>query len=136
MGYFCSAVVKADGKGPSVWDWASRYPGFISDNTTTGERAFVKSDLSPELLPRFNQSQIDMIKGTADFFAIDGYRNSFISAPDNGIEACRTNQSDPGWPACNNAYDCKFHQSDGSESADPCRFVWHHTVGDRAVCRS
>jgi hypothetical protein len=31
----------------------------------------IKNDLSPEILPRFNQSQIDYIRGTADFFAID-----------------------------------------------------------------
>lgn len=30
-------AVKADGKGPSIWDWASRFPGFIADNTTSGE---------------------------------------------------------------------------------------------------
>ena len=30
-------AVKADGKGPSIWDWASRFPGFIADNTTAGE---------------------------------------------------------------------------------------------------
>lgn len=30
-------AVKADGKGPSIWDWASRFPGFIADNTTSGK---------------------------------------------------------------------------------------------------
>ena len=41
FGFSSSAVqwegaVKADGKGPSVWDWASRYAGFIGDNSTAG----------------------------------------------------------------------------------------------------
>jgi beta-glucosidase len=31
-------AIKADGKGPSIWDWASRFPGFIADNTTSGRR--------------------------------------------------------------------------------------------------
>ncbi|RSH88885.1 hypothetical protein EHS25_002547 [Saitozyma podzolica] len=61
----------------------------------------IKNDLSPEILPRFNQSQIDYIRGTADFFAIDGYRDGYVTAPPNGIDACRTNISDPNWPVCN-----------------------------------
>lgn len=31
----------------------------------------IKNDLPPEILPRFTQDEIDMIKCSADFFAID-----------------------------------------------------------------
>ncbi|KAG9313321.1 glycoside hydrolase family 1 protein [Chiua virens] len=32
--YQVEGAVKMDGKGPSTWDWASRQPDFVQDNTT------------------------------------------------------------------------------------------------------
>ncbi|ORY32853.1 glycoside hydrolase superfamily [Naematelia encephala] len=61
----------------------------------------IKHDLPPEILPRFNQSQKDLIKGSADFFAIDGYRDGYVQVVDGGVEACVANISNPLWPVCN-----------------------------------
>ncbi|WVW84118.1 hypothetical protein I302_106147 [Kwoniella bestiolae CBS 10118] len=61
----------------------------------------IKDDLPPEILPRFSDEQKALIKGTADFFAIDGYRVGYVTAPPAGFEACIANISDPLWPACN-----------------------------------
>nr|XP_019003140.1 uncharacterized protein I203_04177 [Kwoniella mangroviensis CBS 8507]OCF66601.1 hypothetical protein I203_04177 [Kwoniella mangroviensis CBS 8507] len=61
----------------------------------------IKDDLPPEILPRFTDEQKALIKGTADFFAIDGYRVGYVTAPPAGFEACIANISDPLWPACN-----------------------------------
>ena len=67
----------------------------------------IKADLDETILPRFNDSQKEMIKGTADFFAIDGYRDGFVTSPPGGIETCLANISDPNWPACNQVNFCK-----------------------------
>ncbi|WWD17113.1 hypothetical protein CI109_101550 [Kwoniella shandongensis] len=61
----------------------------------------LKNDLPPEILPRFSDEQKELIKGTADFFAIDGYRVGYVTAPPNGFDACIANISDPLWPVCN-----------------------------------
>ena len=41
--------------------------------------------------------------GSADFYAIDSYRSSYVRAPEGGIDACVNNPSDPNWPQCNEA---------------------------------
>ncbi|THU85114.1 glycoside hydrolase [Dendrothele bispora CBS 962.96] len=77
--------------------------GIFSDPVyTTGDwPQIMKDTLSPEILPRFTEEEKADILGTADFFAIDCYRQQYISAPDNGLEACLSNTSDPNWPRCN-----------------------------------
>lgn len=44
--YQVEGATKSEGKGPTTWDWASRQPDFVADNTT-GMR------------PRFWYSSID-----------------------------------------------------------------------------
>ena len=39
--------------------------------------------------------------GSADFFAIDAYRSSWISEPTEGLASCIANSNDVNYPACN-----------------------------------
>lgn len=57
-------------------------------------------DTLGDLLPKFTQAQKNMLKGSCDFYAIDGYTTYYASAPPNGIEACTSNRSDPNFPDC------------------------------------
>ncbi|THU93327.1 glycoside hydrolase [Dendrothele bispora CBS 962.96] len=70
---------------------------------TTGDwPTILKDTLPPEYLPRFTEEEKREILGSADFFAIDAYRSQYISAPDEGLDACLSNgPSDPEWPQCN-----------------------------------
>ncbi|KAL8287575.1 hypothetical protein RQP46_003433 [Phenoliferia psychrophenolica] len=59
------------------------------------------------MLPALSEEDKSYIKGSADFFALDGYRTDISRAALNGIEVCAKNQSDPNWPVCeegSNAY--------------------------------
>jgi beta-glucosidase/6-phospho-beta-glucosidase/beta-galactosidase len=61
----------------------------------------LKSTLEPfDLLPKFTQAQKDKLKGSCDFYAIDGYNSYYAAAPPNGIEACISNQTDTNFPDC------------------------------------
>jgi beta-glucosidase/6-phospho-beta-glucosidase/beta-galactosidase len=67
-------------------------------------------DTLGEVLPTLTQQEKDMIKGSCDFFAIDGYTAYYaFGIPD--LEACVSNSSYPGYPECA-----------GSASTDPDGF--------------
>ena len=71
--------------------------------------AELKSNLG-DILPVFTAAEKAMIKGSCDFFAIDGYTSFYASAlPD--IASCLSNISHPNFPECA-----------GSESAAPDGF--------------
>jgi len=59
----------------------------------------LKSTLGP-LLPTLTQDQKDMIKGSCDFYAIDGYTSYYASGQPGGVQACASNASDPSFPEC------------------------------------
>ncbi|EIW84621.1 glycoside hydrolase family 1 protein [Coniophora puteana RWD-64-598 SS2] len=61
----------------------------------------VKETLPESWLPRFTEAEMQLINGSADFFAIDAYASQYIAAPPEGITACQANMSDPAYPACN-----------------------------------
>ncbi|KAE8446525.1 hypothetical protein EG329_011857 [Mollisiaceae sp. DMI_Dod_QoI] len=52
------------------------------------------------LLPNLTQAEKDMIKGSCDFFAIDGYTGYYGSGIKGGSAACAANASSPGFPDC------------------------------------
>lgn len=70
-----------------------------------------------DILPTFTEEEKALIRGSADFYAIDGYTavsilapratsnvtdslQYYVAAPPNGIEACAANSSDPNYPTC------------------------------------
>lgn len=44
--------------------------------------------------------QLAYINGTMDFWAFDPYSAQFVYAPEEGVNACAANASDPNWPWC------------------------------------
>nr|BCO16663.1 beta-glycosidase [eukaryotic synthetic construct] len=60
----------------------------------------VRNTISERFLPEFTAAEREQIQGSADFYAIDGYRTNIASAAPNGIDACLRNASDPNWPVC------------------------------------
>ncbi|RDW95084.1 hypothetical protein BP5796_00847 [Coleophoma crateriformis] len=52
------------------------------------------------LLPNFTQEEKDMIAGSCDFFAIDGYTGYYAYGISSGSESCAANSSDPAYPEC------------------------------------
>ncbi|KAF7377506.1 Glycoside hydrolase family 1 protein [Mycena sanguinolenta] len=108
---------------------AFRIGVFADPFYTTGDWPTIMTDtLPPEYLPRFTEqekadnlgrfgsppihpnallhryratAELDhRMTGSADFFAIDSYREQWITAPEEGIDACLSNPSDPLWPEC------------------------------------
>ncbi|KAJ7176777.1 glycoside hydrolase superfamily [Mycena filopes] len=76
--------------------------GVFSDPLyTTGDWPKIMTDtLPPDYLPRFTEQEKKDNLGSADFFAIDSYREQFIAAPPDGLDACVSNSSHPLWPEC------------------------------------
>ncbi|KAJ7251123.1 glycoside hydrolase family 1 protein [Mycena haematopus] len=80
---------------------AFRIGVFADPLYTTGDWPKIMTDtLPPDYLPRFTDQEKKDNLGSADFFAIDSYREQWIAAPDEGIDACISNSSDPLWPEC------------------------------------
>lgn len=51
------------------------------------------------LLPNLTAADQQLIKGSAGFYAIDGYRTDVSQAAIGGIDACIANPNDPRWPS-------------------------------------
>ncbi|KAF7303850.1 Glycoside hydrolase family 1 protein [Mycena indigotica] len=82
---------------------AFRIGAFADPLYTTGDWPKIMTDtLPPEYLPRFTEQEKKDNLGSADFFAIDSYREQFVSAPldDGGIAGCIHNTTHPLWPEC------------------------------------
>lgn len=80
--------------------------------------------LPPSILPRFTPAEKKLLLGSADFFAIDPYRNLFIAAPEDGMAACLGNQTHPLWPGCQRIV---YTNTDGwisGISPDPSQESW------------
>lgn len=120
--------------------------GVFSDPLyTTGDWPKIMTDtLSPEYLPRFTEAEkkdnlglsplshsIQVkytntgITGSADFFAIDSYREQFIAAPLDGLDTCVSNTSHPLWPECHSVvlFDSSAGWATGI-SPDPLSDSW------------
>jgi beta-glucosidase/6-phospho-beta-glucosidase/beta-galactosidase len=85
------------------------YPGYLEE--------YVSTFLRP-----LNDSEKEMITNTSDIFAHDAYTSQFYMAPDDGFDACTSNDSHPLFPACvNTTY--TYAQDDGGwnigYAADP-----------------
>ncbi|KAF2014363.1 glycoside hydrolase family 1 protein [Aaosphaeria arxii CBS 175.79] len=55
----------------------------------------------PDFVP-LTEEDLKYLNGTADFFGIDPYTATVVAPPENGIEACAKNISDPLFPYCVN----------------------------------
>ncbi|KAJ7267247.1 glycoside hydrolase superfamily [Mycena rebaudengoi] len=81
---------------------AAFHIGMFSDPLyTTGDWPKILTDtLPPDYLPRFTEAEKKLNLGSADFYAIDSYRDSYIAAPPDGLASCVSNTSHPLWPEC------------------------------------
>ncbi|THW17859.1 glycoside hydrolase [Aureobasidium pullulans] len=52
-----------------------------------------------DTLPTFTDEEKALVKGSCDFFALDGYTSFYASGIDD-LEACTSNSSYPGYPEC------------------------------------
>jgi hypothetical protein len=52
------------------------------------------------MLPNLTQDEKDLIKGSCDFYAIDGYTGYLAYGIAEGSAACAANSSDPNFPEC------------------------------------
>jgi hypothetical protein len=52
------------------------------------------------MLPNLTQDEKDLIKGSCDFYAIDGYTGYIAYGIAEGSAACAANSSDPNFPEC------------------------------------
>ncbi|KAK7683403.1 hypothetical protein QCA50_013666 [Cerrena zonata] len=59
----------------------------------------VLDTIPASILRRFTDEEKKIIKGSADFYAIDSYATIVAKTPPNGIEACAANVNDPNWPS-------------------------------------
>lgn len=102
-------------------------PIFLTGNWPDSVNEYVSTFLEP-----FTDEQVATTKGTADFFAHDAYTSQFYYAPDEGVDACLTNTTNPLWPGCfNTSY--IYSQEDGGwligAAADPLA-SWLHKATD------
>ena len=74
--------------------------GWFGGPWTDGDYPQVMKDTLGDLLPTFNQSEKDMIKGSCDFYAIDPYVGYYAAALPGGSAACAANSSNPNYPEC------------------------------------
>lgn len=101
----------------------------------------MKDTLPPSYLPRFTPEEIAENKGTlcssvynypnslsfagtADFYAIDDYRDQYIAAPLDGLAACLNNVSHPLWPQCNQLMQYDVNGWSVGPNPDPDSISW------------
>ncbi|CAD6443387.1 561612e4-fcc2-40aa-8b81-cbb32c5273bb [Sclerotinia trifoliorum] len=65
-----------------------------------GDYSSMLKETLGSLLPEFTQEEKDLIKGSCDFFAIDGYTGYYATPIAGGSAACASNSSHPAYPEC------------------------------------
>ena len=113
-----------------AWDFNEGWfanPTFIDGDYPQYLKAYVSDFLRP-----LNDSEKQSLVNTSDVFAHDAYTSSFYFAPDDGIDACTSNSSNPLYPACVNSTNT-YPAEDGAwligYAADPLS-PWLHKATD------
>ncbi|MCJ1313189.1 hypothetical protein MMC25_006866 [Agyrium rufum] len=76
--------------------------GWFGGPWTDGDYPQSLKDTLGDVLPKLTTAQKAMIKGSCDFYAIDGYTGYYATGlPD--LEKCTSNSSYPGYPECSNS---------------------------------
>lgn len=84
-----------------AWDFNEGWfanPLFIDGDYPASLKSYVST-----FLRNLTQEEKTMINGTCDIFAHDAYTSQFYFAPDDGIDACLQNTSNPLYPSCANS---------------------------------
>ncbi|KAL1296783.1 hypothetical protein AAFC00_000245 [Neodothiora populina] len=83
-----------------AWDFMEGWfadPVFLNGDFNAAVRQY-----TDDFLPPFTAEERALINGSADFFAQDAYTSSVYFAPDDGVEGCLANVSNPLYPSCYN----------------------------------
>ncbi|KAK7687319.1 hypothetical protein QCA50_009825 [Cerrena zonata] len=60
----------------------------------------IEDSFPPSVLRRFTDEEKDIIKGSADFYAIDAYAVTVAKTAPGGLEACISDVNNVYWPVC------------------------------------
>ncbi|THV47149.1 hypothetical protein BGAL_0331g00070 [Botrytis galanthina] len=74
--------------------------GWFNGCWRDGDYSSMLKETLGDLLPEFTQEEKDLIKGSCDFFAIDGYTAFLATTIPGGSAACAANSSHPSFPEC------------------------------------
>lgn len=85
--------------------------GWFGGPWTDGDYPQSLKDTLGDLLPEYTPAEKALIKGSCDFYAIDGYSSFNAFEVSGGVEACASNRSNTNFPECA-----------GSTSTDPDGF--------------
>jgi beta-glucosidase len=83
-----------------AWDFNEGW--FANPIFIDGEYPEYLKDYVSTFLRPLTTEEKKTIQGTADFFSHDAYTASFYMAPDDGIDSCLQNRSNPLFPSCVN----------------------------------
>ncbi|KAI8960253.1 beta-glucosidase [Daldinia sp. FL1419] len=75
-------------------------------------------------VPVYTKDELQYINGTADFFAVDIYSANYVTALDEGTEACIGHSSHPNFPACTNITSVRANWLMGAQS-NAAPMTWH-----------
>jgi len=75
--------------------------GWFGGPWTNGDYPGTLKESLGDLLPKFTEEEKKLIKGSCDFFALDGYTAFYVkSLPPSSFSSCVTNRTHPAWPDC------------------------------------
>jgi len=74
--------------------------GWFGGVWTDGDYPQSLKDTLGDVLPKFTEAEKKLIKGSCDFFALDGYTSLYVSTLPEGQDTCTGNSSYPGFPEC------------------------------------
>jgi beta-glucosidase len=95
-----------------VLGWFNHGPWFDGDYPQS-----LKETLGP-LLPTLSAEEKEMVQGSCDFFALDGYTSNYAFGIEN-VEGCVSNSSHPSYPECAGSSPLAPDGFPGGPSADP-----------------
>ena len=77
--------------------------GWYGGPWTDGDWPQTLKDTLGDVLPTLTDDEKALIKGSCDFYAIDGYTGYYASGLPGGLEQCTSNSSFSGYPECSNS---------------------------------
>jgi beta-glucosidase/6-phospho-beta-glucosidase/beta-galactosidase len=113
-----------------AWDFNEGW--FAEPTFLTGDYPATLKKYTSTFLRDFTGAEMQAINGSADVFAHDAYTSSFYFAPDDGIDSCLSNTSNPLYPGCfntSNTYPTEDGGWNVGYAADPGS-PWLHKATD------
>ncbi|KAF2140338.1 glycoside hydrolase family 1 protein [Aplosporella prunicola CBS 121167] len=74
--------------------------GWFGGPWTDGDYPQSLKEILGDILPSFTPEEKELVKGSCDFYAIDGYSAYYAYEVEGGLDACISNSSNPSWPLC------------------------------------